>query len=77
MATITIILFVSLIFVSCIGIVFDGDIQEAFAMQHVMMVDDRHFNSSVVPIERTTNEATQMVHDSKATSFNPTYFEYS
>ena len=73
MVAITIILFVSLIFVvSCIGITFDGDIQEAFAMQHVMMIDDRHFNSSVVSIERTTNEATQMVRDSKATSFIPT-----
>jgi hypothetical protein len=74
---ITIILFVSLIsVVSFSGITFD-DIQKAFAMQHVMMIDDRHFHSSGVPVERTTNEATQMVRDSKATSFDPIYFEHS
>ena len=69
---ITIILFVSLIsVVSFSGIAFD-DIQEAFAMQHVM-IDDMHFHSSGVPVERTTNEATQMVRDNKATSFDPNF----
>ena len=76
--TIKIILFVSLIFVvSFGGITFDEDVQEAFAMQHVMMIDDRHFHSSGVPVERTTNEPTRMVRDSKARSFDPIYFEHS
>ena len=51
-------------------------VQKAFAMQHVM-IDDMHFHGMDHSTKRVITEATQMVRDSKATSFNPIYFDRS
>lgn len=45
---------------------FDG-LREAFAMQHE---GNRHFHGVDLSTKRITNEATQTLRDSKATSFN-------
>ena len=50
-------------------------IPEAFAMQH-NMTNDRQIGSVVLP-EITINESTQILRDSKATSFHPIHFEHS
>ena len=51
------------------------DVQKAFAMQHGM--SDDHFHGMDISTKRIINEATQMVRDSKATSFNPIHFDRS
>lgn len=56
------------------GMNFD-DIQEAFAMQHIM-VDNMHFQNTALT-EITTEESTQIVRHNKATSFDSIYFELS
>lgn len=49
---------------------------EAHAMQYGMR-DDRSFHGIDISTKRVTHDSTHMLHDSKATSFNPIYFEYT
>lgn len=78
--TIKIILFAGLI--AAMILPFNGmdypfdDVQEAFAMQHVMR-SDMHFHGTDLSTKRVINETTQTLRDSKATSFNPIYFDSS
>ena len=69
------ILFASLI--ATIILPFSGmdfeDVQEAFAMQHHM--SDNYFHGTDISTKRVINDVTQTLRDSKATSFNPIYFD--
>lgn len=51
------------------------DVQKAFAMQHG--TSDNHFHGVDLSTKRIINESTQMLRASKATSFNPIYFDRS
>ena len=50
---------------------------ETHAMQQVIMKDDRSFHSIDISTKKVTHDSTHMLRDSKATSFNPIYFEHT